>query len=242
MGAFPPIKEIPVVILAADTSTSTNTVALCTEGAVLAESTIEAGRRHSERLLETIGWLLREALLRMGEVDFLAIGIGPGSFTGLRVGLATFKGLAAGLGRPLVGVPTLDAMGRLIPVPRGVVCPVLDARMNEVFAAAYRWSPRGREKILRDRVCPIEEFVAQLPEPALFTGPGAWLYQERIAAVMPEATFAPAIHRMPRASAVAAEAVALLAAGVSSDASAVTPIYLRKSQAELNRAAASKEE
>lgn len=226
-----------MLLLAADTSTSINTVALCSEDRVLAESTVEAGRRHSERLLDTVQWLLSEAQAILEDVDGYAISVGPGSFTGLRVGVATFKGLASGTRKPLVGVPTLDAMSRLVAVDSGTVCPVLDARMKEVFAAAFVYSDGERTKPIEDRVCAIEAFVEQVPAPALFVGPGATLYAERIAAVMPEARFAPALHNMPRASAVAAEAFQRIAQGYPGNAAAVAPVYLRKSQAELNRAA-----
>ncbi len=231
-----------MIIVAADTSTSTNTVAVCSRDHVLAETIVEAGRRHSERLLETVQWLLAEASLALTDIDCLAISTGPGSFTGLRVGVATFKGLASGLQRPLVGVPTFDAMSRLVLVESGVICPVLDARMKEVFAAAYDVSPYGRQKIVDDCVCPLDAFLARVPAPALFYGQGASLYHDQILAAMPTARFAPPMHAMPRASAVAAEAYARLDAGDAGDAGRVVPVYLRKSQAELNRAAATAKE
>ena len=228
-----------MIVLAADTSTAINTVAICSGEVVLAESIVDAGRRHSERLLETIQWLLAEATLSLSDIEILAISTGPGSFTGLRVGVATFKGLAAGLRLPLVGVPTLDAMSRLLPIPDATVCPVLDARMKEVFAAAYTYSGPDRRKIVEDKVCAIEAFVELLPAPAWFLGQGATLYASRIRNVMPEARFAPATHNMPRAAAVASEAVTRLDEGDPGDAARVAPVYLRKAQAELNRAAAS---
>lgn len=226
-----------MIILAADTSTSTNTVAVCSETVLLAESTVEAGRRHSERLIETVRWVLSEAGLELKAVTALAVAIGPGSFTGLRVGVATFKGLAAGLGLPLVGVPTLDAMQRNLLITDGVVCPVLDARMREVFAAAYRREDGACAKILPDQVCSIEAFIEQLPGPAWFLGAGATLYRERIVALMPDAQFAPPMHNVPRAAAVAEEAMRRLQDGDAAEAARVAPVYLRKSQAELNRAA-----
>lgn len=235
-------------ILAGDTSTAVNTVAFVEDGRVRAESYSECGRKHAERLMATVGFVLSEAGVALRDVDALAIANGPGSFTGLRVGVATWKGLALARGPlepplPLVAVPTLDAMTRLsAPVPGAVVCPMLDARMREVFAAAYRFGPGGRAKLLDDGVAAVEAFLEQLTPllddaPVLFTGDGAALYRDRIAAVLPDALFAEPPCDMPRASAVGLEAHAMLAAGCPHDADAVSPVYLRKSQAELAREA-----
>ena len=83
-------------ILAADTSTSVNTVAVCEGAHVVAETVVDCGRAHSERLLATVDWVLNEAGLALNGLDALAISIGPGSFTGLRIGAATWKGLEIG--------------------------------------------------------------------------------------------------------------------------------------------------
>lgn len=230
-----------MILLAADTSTSINTVAVCTPEAVLGETIVEAGRRHSERLLETIQWLLAETHLSPDDLQGLAISIGPGSFTGLRVGVATFKGLAVGLRLPLVGVPTLDAMSRNLSLSEGVVCPMLDARMAEVFAAAYSFDKGRRSTLVDACVGPVEAFIAQLSGPCWFMGNGSMLYASRIAAAVPDARFVTPMHHVPRAAAVAAEAFDRLAAGDLGRAAEVTPVYLRKSQAELNRAALAQE-
>ena len=137
------------VILAADTSTATNSVAICRGDAVLAETIIEGGRRHSERLIPTVDWLLGEAGIALSDIELLAISLGPGSFTGLRIGAAMWKGLALANGLPLIGVPTLDAMTRLSPFsPKGYVAAILDARMKEVFASVYRYVDGERQCVI----------------------------------------------------------------------------------------------
>ncbi|MCX5770269.1 MAG: tRNA (adenosine(37)-N6)-threonylcarbamoyltransferase complex dimerization subunit type 1 TsaB [Candidatus Hydrogenedentes bacterium] len=222
-----------MIILAADTGTSINTVAVCDGDRLLAETIVETGRAHSEKLLLTVDWVLDEAGLTLDKVEMLAIGIGPGSFTGLRVGAATWKGLAFARNLPLVAVPSLDAMTRLAPFYNEVVCPLLDARMHEVFGAVYRFSNGRREKLVADSVCPVDTILDLIPAPdPIFLGNGATLYGDRILARIPRARFAPALCSVPRASAVAAEAIALAGAGISTDAAAVSPVYLRKSQPE----------
>jgi tRNA threonylcarbamoyl adenosine modification protein YeaZ len=224
------------IILAADTATSINTVAVCRDQAVLAEVAVDCHRRHSESLLDTCAWLLDQAECTLQQVDVFAVSVGPGSFTGVRIGTATFKGLAGALRRPLIAVPTLDALARVYPLDEGLVCPLLDARMGEVYGAVYRVGAGRREKLTHDRVGAVEELLADVEGPALFVGDGATLYRERILEQVPSARFAPSGWQMPRAAAVAAEALDLLDRGCSTDAALVEPVYLRASQAEINRA------
>jgi len=222
-------------ILAADTTTAINTVAVCEDGRVLAETVSACGRAHAERLLATVDWVLAEAGIGLGDLDGLAISIGPGSFTGLRVGAATWKGLALAQGLPLVPVPTLDAMTRLGAFRDVEVCPLLDARMGEVFGAVYRFEGAARTKLTEDRVCPVEAILEASSDGAVFLGDGATAYRDRILARRPEAAFVAPWCAVPRASAVAAEAAVLIEQGVSTDAAQVSPVYLRKSQAEEHR-------
>lgn len=231
------------LILAADTSTAINSVALCRDDAILAEAVIDGRRLHSERLLPTVQWLLAESGVALHEVDLLAIAIGPGSFTGLRIGAATWKGLAFANDIPLIGVPTLDAMARLAAVrPKSYVAALLDARMKEVFAAAYTVTGPDPAKCLDDTVCSITALMERLealpdfdPDALSLLGDGAQLYQDVLRARWPGATIAAPAQGVPRASAVALEARARHAAGAPTDPGAVNPVYLRKSQAEVNR-------
>jgi tRNA threonylcarbamoyladenosine biosynthesis protein TsaB len=225
-----------MIILSADTATNINTVAVCKDGELLAESVARCGRTHAERLLDTVTWVLQEAGIRLEKVEALAISIGPGSFTGLRVGLATWKGLALGQNLPLVGVPTLAAMSRIPGPLEGIICPILDARMGEVFAAAYHMDGGKRRQVLPDCVARIETVTEQLKgDKVTMFGDGVGVYRKRIAASLPDIRFLPEILWAPRASAVAEEAREILDAGCNIDAAAVHPVYLRKSQAEQNR-------
>lgn len=230
-----------ITILAADTSTSINTVALCRgetgnpDAAVLAEMVVECRRLHAERLLDAVDWVFAESGFSLKDVDVLAVSTGPGSFTGLRIGVAAWKGLAFAQQLPLLGVPTLDAMSRLLPMLDGVVCPLLDARMKEVYGTAYRYRQGVREKLYPDRAGKVEDFLGGLSGPVWFLGDGAALYRKRIEASFPDALFAPGFCAVPRAAAIAAEALHLLGKGACADAAQVSPVYIRASQAEINR-------
>ena len=231
------------LILAADTSTRCCTVAVCRFSSVgvcevAAQTSVDQKRLHAERLMDSTQATLGACEHTLEDIDCLAISIGPGSFTGLRVGAAAWKGLAFALELPLVAVPTLDAMSLLNAMADGIVIPMIDARMDEVFGAAYRFRGGQREKLTLDRVCSVELLLAEdyvREMPLIVLGDGAQRYRDRILTIAPHAYFADAPCGMPRADAVAREGYALLRAGANTDAAQVAPQYLRASQAEQAR-------
>ena len=231
---------IEMKTLGVDTSTSVNTVSLCDNGRVLAETVVDCGRAHAERLMATVAWVLAEAGAGVGDVGLLAVSVGPGSFTGLRIGVAAWKGLALAGGLPLIGVSTLDAMTRIGAFHERTVCPLLDAKMGEVFGAVYRFASGRREKLLAECVLPIDRLLTLAPDDTVFFGDGADLYREAIHAARPYATILGGEFRSPRASAVCMEAEEMLAGGCNTAAADVKPVYLRMSQPEVVRAQASR--
>jgi len=230
------------IILAADTSTSVCTVAVCrfddgpeARKTILAETVVESGRLHAERLVGMVDWTLAAANIPLPEIDVLAVGIGPGSFTGLRIGVATLKGLALGASLGLVGVSSLDALASLAPVQEGTVAVFLDARMNEVFGALYHVDDGKTRRLTQERACPIEDFLTEANDAAYFLGDGAALYAKNIRAAIPKAKIDNGMHSAPRASAIADVANSMLRDGDTADAASIAPVYIRASQAEVNR-------
>lgn len=221
-----------MLILAADTSSPVLSVALADDSRLLAETYVECGRAHSERLLATVDWVMTEAGRSLQDVEAYAVSVGPGSFTGLRIGVAALKGLALAQARPLIGIPTLPVLARAAGMRDGSVCPLLDARMKEVFGAVYSYTLGNRSEVVPMQAVPIESILQQAPPETLFIGAGAHEYADAIRATYPDAAFGHSGLNHPRAAAVAAEAIAALAAGAESDAASVAPIYLRGSQAE----------
>lgn len=240
----PACKE--ALMLAADTSTRHCAIALCRCSLVsgrcepLASAGTDRHRLHAERLLDSVHWVLGESGYALNQISCLAISTGPGSFTGLRVGLAAWKGLAFALKLPLLSVSTLDALSRLNTISDGIVIPLLDARMNEVFGAVYEFHKGRRVKQTPDRVCVVEDFlvgdVARHPFP-VFLGDGALKYRDVILGHLPNAVIAPDHCGIPRAEAVAAEALESWMNGACSSAANAVPRYLRASQAEQAREA-----
>lgn len=239
-----------MVILSADTSTNAYTVGLFEVESpplgpivtrTLSEKTSSKPRRHVEELLQSVDDLLGETGLSGPGIDALAISIGPGSFTGLRIGASMWKGLALGWGTPLVAVPTLDAMTRLVDDCPGYICPLIDARMDEVYGAVYQLENGGRRKRTDDLVCALGPFLDTAIETAeeddekasiTFVGDGAALYRESIQDRVPGAVFPTPLPTMARASCIAEEAAARMDQGLPINAAEVAPVYLRRSQAE----------
>jgi tRNA threonylcarbamoyladenosine biosynthesis protein TsaB len=222
-----------VRILAADTSTKTGSVALVEDALLIAEYTLNVSETHSARLLPTIDRVLTDAGIGINEVDGLAIAAGPGSFTGLRIGLATFKGLALAGNKKLVAVPTLDALASSLAFCAQLVCPMLDARMGEVYAALYRFKGSSLERISQDLVVTVEDLFREVDEPVVVSGDGIPLYRDRIVSVLGDrAIFAHPRFWIPRAVNVAAIALPRLERGESDDIDALAPIYVRQSEAE----------
>ncbi len=140
-------------LLALDTSTEHCSVALRLGGEVL-QRLEHAGQRHSELLLPMVGAVLAEAGTSLGEIDALACSVGPGSFTGLRIATAVAQGLAFGAGLAVIPVGTLEALAAGAGALRVIAC--LDARMGEVYAAAYDFGEGAVAgcAVLAPRVCP----------------------------------------------------------------------------------------
>jgi len=224
-----------MLVIAADSSTSFLSVAVCRDGEVLSETTERAERAHAERIVSTIDRLLEAAGVALSDADLLAVGHGPGSFTGLRIGVSTMKGLALGAGRPLIGVGTLDAMAAAASAERATLCPMLDARMDEVFGAAYRYEHGERIVLSEPTVQSPERVVHDMDGPVVCFGEGAGLYESRLRALRPDIRVAHDLPESPPATEIAREACRLHTANALADANLVRPVYLRKSQPERLR-------
>jgi len=161
-------------ILCIDTSTLAGSIALLEDDFVRAEINFNLGRKHTERLLPGMDWMFNELELSPGQVEAIAVGIGPGSFTGLRIGMAASKGIAAGLEIPWISVPTLDALAYGLDYFPGAVAPIIDAKKSRVYSAIYIRGARTTDWL----DIPLAKLAALLdtyPE-ALVTGPDAELF------------------------------------------------------------------
>jgi len=159
-----PQSEIGRLVLGIETATFCGSVALLADDRLIGSRTLNTSATHSARLLTSIAELLAEADTALGDVAGIAVSIGPGSFTGVRIGLSAAKGLAFAGRVPMVGVSTLEALAVRAGRDPRLICPVVDARRSEVFAAAYRWPNRADlpKSILAPGVMPIATFLDHL--------------------------------------------------------------------------------
>lgn len=223
-------------IIAIDSATSCGGIAILEDDRILASLVLNVIKTHSERLLKNIDFLIGECGLNIMDMDGVAVSVGPGSFTGIRIGMACAKGLAYSTGKPLVGVSLLEALALRNAEGGILICPVLDARRNEIFGAAYKRDEETRKmtEILPGRAEPLENFLKNINEKSLFCGDGALKFREAIEKTLEEkAVFAPANRNLPSAVEIAMLGMERLSRGERDDINALSPLYLRAHDARL---------
>ena len=225
-------------ILGIESSSLVASVAVVTDDVVTAEYTVNFKKTHSQTLLPMIDEVVR--MLELDTVDAIAVSSGPGSFTGLRIGSATGKGLGLALKKPLIHIPTVDAMAYGMYGYAGLVCPIMDARRNQVYTGIYD-NREGFSAVREQCAMDIDELVDELNKMksrAVFLGDGVPVYRERIAErITVPCEFAPAHVNRQRAAAVAALGCIYYREGRTETAEEHAPDYLRKPQAEREREA-----
>lgn len=230
-----------MLILAIESATPVAGIALQEDGRLLFEQYVDYRQTHSESLMPMVDNALRCCSRQAGDLDLVAASAGPGSFTGLRIGLAAAKGLAMGTGAAIMAVPTLKALALNAAVEGALICPLLDARKQEVYTGLWE--------------CREGRLLACMPEQARpVAGTGTWLAealssahhhrvcclgsgyascrQELQASLGSALITAPPHLTHPRASAVAQIAAELWEEGQRDDLFRLEPVYIRKSEAE----------
>lgn len=227
-------------ILGLDSSGLVAGVAVVENDILLGEYTTDYKKTHSQTLLPMLDELSRMIDLDMNTIDAIAIASGPGSFTGLRIGSATAKGLGLALKKPLVEVPTLEGLAWNLWGTDRVVCPLMDARRNQVYTAAYEFLPSGdgytMVNIIPQAPADIYEMIDNINEigrAVIFLGDGVPVYREIIEEnIRVSYAYAPAGCNRQRAAGIAALGALYYGMGKTVDAAEHQPEYLRKSQAE----------
>lgn len=231
-------------ILGIESSSLVASVAVVTDDVVTAEYTLNLKKTHSQTLLPMIDQMMGMLELDLDCVDAIAVSGGPGSFTGLRIGSATAKGLGLALNKPLIHVPTLDAMAYHLYGANALICPMLDARRQQVYTGLYRWND-SFEVVKEQWAAEIHDLLAELNqrgEPVIFLGDGVPACRSVIEETMRVPySFAPAQVNRQRAAAVAALGAVYYAEGKLETAAEHAPDYLKKSQAEREREVAERQ-
>ena len=227
-------------VLAIDSSGLTATVAVVEDEQTIAEYTVNYKKTHSQTLLPMLDEIVKMTELDLNTIDAIAVAAGPGSFTGLRIGAATVKGLGLALEKPVISVPTCHGLAYNLWGSDKLICPIMDARRNQVYAGLYCYTDHHLDTIWEQDALSIEalaEGLNCLDHEVIFLGDGVAVYREKLEALLTiPFSFAPAHVNRQRAAAVGALAEVYYEEGKIQTAEEHEPEYLRKSQAERERA------
>lgn len=224
-----------MLILGIETSTTQVSCALGGHEGVLAAAQVNRGQRHAELLVPMVQQVCRAAEVRLADLGAIAVGTGPGLFTGLRVGLASAKAMAYALRIPMIGAGSLDLLAFPVRCTTKTIVAVVDARRGEVFAASYRATPGGLQRLDGPRVCAPADLASDLQarnEDCLLVGDGALRYREQLERRGVEHAEPALAHPSAWALVQLAHAQALREEFVGPDE--IHPTYLRKPDAEAN--------
>ena len=227
-------------ILAIDSSGLPASAALVSDGKVEADFTLNHEKTHSQTLLPMIDSLFRMTEIEKDSLDAVAVAKGPGSFTGLRIGSATAKGIGMAFDRPIIEVSTLAALAFQMYGFDGDICPMMDARRNQVYTGIYRFEGETLACVYEDRaeaVSSLIEYINEHCEKVVFLGDGVPVYREELGAVRVPCLFAKPFQSFQRAAALGILAEAYYKEGQFVNADDHAPVYLRMSQAERERKA-----
>ncbi|MDY3110373.1 MAG: tRNA (adenosine(37)-N6)-threonylcarbamoyltransferase complex dimerization subunit type 1 TsaB [Lachnospiraceae bacterium] len=229
-------------ILGIDSSGLVASVAIVEDDRLVAEYNLQYKITHSQTLLPMLEEIRNRIHLDMQTIDAIAVAAGPGSFTGLRIGAATVKGLGLALGKPIIPVPTLEGMAYNCYGTDLLVCPIMDARRNQVYTGLYIFEKEDRirmKSVMEQTAVGFDELAAKLNvlgREVLFLGDGVPVFAEAMKELLRiPYYFAPAHMNRQRAASVAALGKEKFEQGIFEDAADHAPEYLRLSQAERER-------
>ena len=228
-----------MLLLAIESSGLVASIAIMSDDKVIGEYTTNFKKTHSQTLLPMMNEVTQMTGIALEDLDAIVISGGPGSFTGLRIGAATAKGLGLALDKPLVNVPTVDALAFNLYGNEQIICPIMDARRQQVYTGLYTFERDDFKVICPQKAVGIDEIVNEINamgHPVIFLGDGVPVHREYILEHSNvTCDFAPAHLNAQRAGALAALGKRYFEAGRLETADEHVPEYLRLSQAERER-------
>lgn len=224
-------------VLALDSSGLVASVAVLNGDKIICEYTTNYKQTHSVTLMPMVDEVCKAVDLNLKELDLIAVSSGPGSFTGIRIGSATAKGLAHALKIPIAAIPTLEVLANNISYTNCIICPLMDARRQQVYTALYKYEKELIVPITEMMAIEVDDLITILlkqEQEVIFVGDGYLPNKEAIDKGLADRVFhvAPRQHQLQRASCVATLAIAAAKNNKLEDYLNHEPIYLRKSQAE----------
>ncbi len=225
-----------MLLLAIDTTTNVCSVALGERDKLWAEITFNTKKTHSQRLMPALQSLLKGADVDKKQLQGIAVALGPGSFTGIRIGMATVQGLSQGLGIPVIGVMTLDALAEGCGFLPKLICPLLDARREQVYTCLYRGGAEGPQALELPAALPLDELIARIKgfdEDVLFSGDALGIFREKLQASLGSRYIEmPFASRLNRASLVLQKGLRDWEKAGPASAYDLKPYYIRLPEAE----------
>lgn len=229
-----------LLTLAVDSSSEILHLALLDEEQALVEIALALAQPHSQNLMTAVDWALERAALKIAQIDRLAVGCGPGAFSGLRIGMASMQGLAQALAKPLYTFMAHDLIARQFVAQNSHIAVLTDARRRQVYWSLYLSDGLDLTRLSPGRVDACVEMAARLPETAmLLAGSGVDVYRSELTELLPDATLLGQPYarlnlgflvKMPVIENQDETRVGLKAAGKN-----LEPLYIRPSDAEINR-------
>lgn len=217
-----------MLVLAIDSTSDAATAAVVSDGALLCEYTQNQKKTHSIKLLPLIEGMLKDMDLSLNDIDVFACGIGPGSFTGVRIGAATIRSFCDSLKKPAVAINSLEALYNNVNSFDGTVISLVFARENECYTAVYE----NGEEALSPTVMTVDDIINLASDKkCLFVGDGASANFQKLSTIA-DASFAKGRHNIISAAAIAEIAYKKAESGETGTSGVISPLYLRKSQAE----------
>ena len=227
-------------ILSIDSSSLVASCAIIEDEILAAEYTVCHEKTHSQTLMPMISEIFFFFGTDPEDIDAVAVASGPGSFTGLRIGGAAAKGFAAAIEKPVIPVPTLDAMAMNLFGCGDIVVPMMDARREETYSGIYAFEDVRLRVIAAQSAAPVTELISKINEmgrSVVFLGDGVPVFKDKLnAEIRVEHKYAPPGLNRQRAACVGALALDYYSEGKFVSAEDFTPVYLRMSQAEREKA------
>ena len=228
-----------MLVFGIDTCCMAATAALMSETVMLAQTVISHKKTHSQMMMPQIESMFSLSEISPSDVDVFAVAVGPGSFTGVRIGVATAKAMAQAQNKPCVAVSTLEALAHTSSSFRGILCPILDARRNQVYNALFDCDGKTMTRKCNDRALTLSELLDELgalDNNIIFMGDGTLAYREEIEkALGSRACFAPIANNLNLAGSVAELGMKMFRDGIFTSYKDLIPQYVRLSQAERDK-------
>ena len=216
-------------VLGIETSGNVGGAAVCKDKHIILAKELGTGMQHGKELVPTIKHIFQEIGWIPKDIDLIAVDVGPGSYTGLRIGVTCAKTLAYALNKPVIGVPIFDIIAENYTMNSIPICPILDAKRNQVYACIYKLESAQRKKITEFMVIQPDKLLSILPRPVVIFGDGITPYKEIF---QQKDIFIEAEEQaIPRAKNVALLGEKMYESGQRCEIDKLLPLYLRRAEA-----------